>query len=164
MTDFSPLEGGLMDRWALADPVGVVRGCSLGSAEELRVNMKSPNLTMKNAPSAFAAQAQVPRHDVSSSSSFHCLRQRLCGDGEGETQRSLWRFRSAKAAAAAMVPSDRRSMLCATTAAGGYCGLGPSHLSEYRILLRDVSLELLVAHVREFVDVAVLDLLDVEVA
>jgi hypothetical protein len=76
MTDFSPLEGALMDGCGPVAAVGrVVRGSSAGSAEGLRVNMKSPNLPMKNAPRAFVAQAQLPRHDVSSSSSIHCLRQ-----------------------------------------------------------------------------------------
>ena len=54
-----------------------------GSGDGLRVNMKSPNLQMNNAPSAFVALAQVPRHDGSSSSSFRCLRQWPYGDGEG---------------------------------------------------------------------------------
>ena len=78
MTDFSPLEGALMDGSGPLAPVErLVRGSSgFGSDDGLRVNMKSPNLQMKNAPSAFVAQAQVPRHDVSSSSSFRCLRQR----------------------------------------------------------------------------------------
>jgi hypothetical protein len=45
MTDFSPLEGALMDGCAPLPPVGrVVRGSSaFGSAEELRVNIKSPD-------------------------------------------------------------------------------------------------------------------------
>jgi hypothetical protein len=59
----------------------------VGSEDGLRVNMKSPNLQMNNAPSAFVAQMQLPRHNVSSSSSFRCLRQRR-KDGEGDTQRS----------------------------------------------------------------------------
>jgi hypothetical protein len=88
MTDFSPLEGALMDGCGPAGPLApagrVVRGSSaFGSADGLRVNMKSPNLPMKNASSTFVAQAQVARHDVSSSSSFRCLRERPCGDGEG---------------------------------------------------------------------------------
>ena len=71
MTDFSPLEGALMDGSGPLAPVErLVRGSSgFGSDDGLRVNMKSPKLQMKNAPSAIAAQAQMPRHDVSSSSS-----------------------------------------------------------------------------------------------
>jgi hypothetical protein len=45
ITDLSPLEGSLIDGWAPLAPVErVVRGSSgLGSVEELRVNMISPN-------------------------------------------------------------------------------------------------------------------------
>jgi hypothetical protein len=44
ITDFSPLEGALMDGWAPLAPVGRVERDSigLGSAEELRVNIEVP--------------------------------------------------------------------------------------------------------------------------
>jgi len=44
MTDFSPLEGSVIDRSAPVLPFGRVVRCSIvfGSTEELRVNMKPP--------------------------------------------------------------------------------------------------------------------------
>jgi len=48
MTDFSPLDGALIDGcWPLPPAGRAVRGSSvLGSAEELRVNMKAPDETV----------------------------------------------------------------------------------------------------------------------
>jgi len=45
MTDFSPLEGAVIDRSAPLPPLGRVVRCSsiFGSTEALRVNMKSPD-------------------------------------------------------------------------------------------------------------------------
>jgi hypothetical protein len=46
MTDFSPVDGALIDDSALLVPLGrVVRGSSsFGSADELRVNMEAPKV------------------------------------------------------------------------------------------------------------------------
>jgi hypothetical protein len=78
--DFSPLEGALMDG-PLASAGRVVRGSrALGSDDGLRVNMKIPqSADEERTKRVCRAGADSSPLNVSSSSSFRCLRQRGSG-------------------------------------------------------------------------------------
>ena len=66
MTDFSPLEGAVIDRSTPVPPVGRVVRCSsvCGSTEELRVNMKAPDEFCL----AGTCRAGATRHKISNTS------------------------------------------------------------------------------------------------